>query len=267
MGRTTPGIRSQDVTLKAANGSEVPVAVERIGHGRPVCFLHGLIGQNEHWHPVLEGIQGAFESILLQIPLLDLDRDTSSVSGVMSLVDAYLREHVDETVVLVGSSFGGHVAARFTLEYPDRVAALVLTGSSGAMERDVLGSSPVHRRNREWLTSRVADLFHDERFVKDSDIDRVQTALASRAGARSFLWLSRSALNDYLGSELGEIHCPTLLVWGRQDAVTPPAAAEVFHQGISGSQLVWIDECGHAPMVEKPRELSEALAKFITSLD
>jgi len=65
---------------------------------------------------------------------------------------------------------------------------------------------------------------------------------------------------------LHQIQQPTLLIWGKNDIVTPPFVAEEFKKLIPNSQLDFIDKCGHAPMMEVPAEFNIILEKFLGSL-
>ena len=60
-----------------------------------------------------------------------------------------------------------------------------------------------------------------------------------------------------------QIKAPTLLVWGKQDSVTPPFVGEKFNELINDSRLVLVDKCGHAPMMEQADVFNEHLAKFL----
>jgi pimeloyl-ACP methyl ester carboxylesterase len=56
---------------------------------------------------------------------------------------------------------------------------------------------------------------------------------------------------------------PTLIVWGRDDKVTPPDVAESFQRQIDNAQLRFIDHCGHAPNLEQPAVFAELLQGFL----
>jgi pimeloyl-ACP methyl ester carboxylesterase len=56
---------------------------------------------------------------------------------------------------------------------------------------------------------------------------------------------------------------PTLIVWGRQDAIVPLSAAEVYHTSIPGSQLVMLDNCGHHPEIEQADEFVRHVQAFL----
>jgi len=56
---------------------------------------------------------------------------------------------------------------------------------------------------------------------------------------------------------------PTLIVWGRQDALVPVNCGELFQQNIRGSRLVIMEQCGHAPQIEQPQEFVNIVSEFL----
>ncbi|MEM8757047.1 MAG: alpha/beta hydrolase [Planctomycetota bacterium] len=235
--------------------------VRTLGSGTRFCFLHGLVGLNDHWATAAQMVSDEAQCTLFQLPLLQLRGADCSIYGATELTARFLRRYCPDPVVLVGNSFGGHIATRVALDHPDQVAGLVLTGSSGLIERTTVKEIQL-RPSREWLGKRLAEIFYHPRHISESDLDRAHEELSSRGGQRAMIKLSRSARKDHLGARLGEIQCPTLLVWGRQDCITPPEAAEGFARSIPGSKLIWFEECGHAPMIEKPEAFSDQLRAF-----
>lgn len=253
--------------LTGPEGEAVACSVVEMGQGsRRVVFLHGLVGLNEHWEDVAHSVAGRARVSLLEIPLLSLRGDDCSIQGVTAMSAQFLREHVREPSVLVGNSFGGHVALRLALEQPDLVEALVLAGSSGLIERTMVRGAPT-RPSREWLEEKIGELFYDKSRMRQADIDRAYRELNNRGSARAMVSLSKSARRNHLGDRIGEITCPTLLIWGREDIVTPPAAAEEFLSLMPDAQLHWIESCGHAPMMEAPEAFAAAMARFFDELD
>jgi pimeloyl-ACP methyl ester carboxylesterase len=89
----------------------------------------------------------------------------------------------------------------------------------------------------------------------------------SRIKAIKIIALAKSAIRNNLGKELNNINKPTLLVWGRNDTITPPFVGEEFKKLIPGSELHFIDKCGHAPMMEVPEEFNSILHKFLKKLN
>ncbi len=238
---------------------------------RPVVFLHGLVGLNEHWEDVVARVREGLRCVMLELPLLELRGEDCSIDGVTRLttqfVERYLKAEIarGQRPVLVGNSFGGHVALRLSLARPDLVAGLILAGSSGLIERSMVREITV-RPTREWLRRKIGELFFDQANMREADLDRAHAVLSQRAGARAMVKLSRSARRNHLGERMGGVRAPTLLIWGRNDVVTPPEACEEFNRLIPNSRVVWFDRCGHAPMIEKPEEFARALVEFVDGL-
>lgn len=260
-GSSAPGAWSWPL---GGNQAGLSACIQESGTGSPIIFLHGLVGLNEHWEGVVDRVSEQMRCLLVELPLLQLRGSECSIHGATTYAVKFLRERMGKPVVLVGNSFGGHVALRVALEYPELVAGLVLAGSSGLIEKSIVSDVQI-RPSREWLSRKIGELFYDQSFMKQSDLDRAHAELSNRGGARAMIKLSRSARRDHLGDRISEIQVPTLLIWGRQDIVTPPEAAEGFHRMIHGSKLVWLDKCGHAPMIEQPDAFARVVLEFCES--
>lgn len=251
--------------LRGPEGTPIEAKVESTGTGRRVVFLHGLVGLNDHWEDVVRSIRHRAACEMLEIPLLGLRGDDCTINAVTDMTIRYLASK-PEPSVLVGNSFGGHVALRVALERPDLVAGLVLAGASGLLERTMVREIQI-RPSREWLAEKIGELFHDRSKMRDADLDRAHQELSVRGGARAMVRLSRTARRNHLGLKISQIGCPTLLIWGKQDIVTPPEAAEQFRTKIPDTRLVWLEQCGHAPMIECPAEFASAMSDFLDELD
>ena len=97
-------------------------------------------------------------------------------------------------------------------------------------------------------------------------MDEVFEITRNRLKVIKIIALAKSAIRNNLGEELNQIQQPTLLIWGKNDIVTPPFVAEEFKKLIPNSQLHFIDKCGHAPMMEVPTEFNTILENFLASL-
>lgn len=233
--------------------------------GTPLVFLHGLVGLNEHWESVVDRVKHRVRCVLFELPLLKLRGDHCSIQGATALTARFLGEYLQEPAVLVGNSFGGHVAVRMAVEHPGAVRGLVLAGASGLIEKSMVSDIQI-RPSRAWLRRKISELFFDPSHMREADLDRAYAELSDRAGARAMVKLSRSARRDHVGDRMSHVAAPVLLIWGRQDVVTPPEAAEGFRQRLRDSRLVWFDRCGHAPMIEKPEEFAREVVEFGAAL-
>ncbi|HEX3024588.1 MAG TPA: alpha/beta hydrolase, partial [Chitinophagaceae bacterium] len=94
-------------------------------------------------------------------------------------------------------------------------------------------------------------------------VDEIYSTVNNKIKALQILYLAKSTIRNNLKKELHKITCDCCIIWGKQDAVTPPHVAEEFHQLIAHSSLKWIDNCGHVPMMETPEEFNAALSSFL----
>jgi pimeloyl-ACP methyl ester carboxylesterase len=241
------------------------IRIDRAGSGPPVVVLNGLLGLNEHWFPCVGRLIDRAEVILLQPPLLEMKGSACSVDGVTRLLGGVIETFVEQPAVIVGNSLGGHVALRLALERHPLVGALVLVGSSGLFERG-FERGVEHSPSRGWLERKIEGLFFDPSRMLPGMVDVAYAELSRRPAARALVRLGRSAKNDHLGERLAGLPTPTLLAWGRNDAVTPPEVAEQFRALLPDSRLVWLERCGHAPQIEQPEALASAIGGFLDEL-
>ncbi len=243
----------------------VDIRVDRAGSGPPLVVLNGLLGLNEHWFPCLGPLAQRAQCFLLQPPLLEMKGKGLSVDGVLRLNISVLETLIDQPAVIVGNSLGGHIALRLALDRPDMVRGLVLIGSSGLFER-TFERSVQHDPSYQWLDRKIGELFYDRSRMLPGMVEMAYEELSRRTAARALVKLGRSAKNDHLGELLPEIDAPALLLWGRNDVVTPPAVAEEFARLLPSARLRWIDRCGHAPQIERPDAVASGIASFLDEL-
>jgi pimeloyl-ACP methyl ester carboxylesterase len=166
-------------------------------------------------------------------------------------------------VNLLGNSLGGHVALVYATKHADTVRTLTLTGSSGLYENAFGGSFP-RREDKEYLRRKIALTFHDPRHATDELVEECHATVNDKAKLIRILSLAKSAIRHNMARELPNLKMPVCLVWGRQDTITPPHVAEEFHSLIPNSELFWIDECGHAAMMEHPDTFNAIVDAWLT---
>ena len=97
-------------------------------------------------------------------------------------------------------------------------------------------------------------------------VDTVYAIVNDRMKALSVVTTAKSAIRNNLRTHLPSIKAPTLLIWGNNDAITPPFVGEEFNNLIPNSELHLIDKCGHAPMMEHPEKFNTILGSFLSKL-
>ena len=232
------------------------------GTGEPLVLLHGLFGALSNFKDLVDHFKETHRVIIPLLPLFDLILLETTVAGLAKFVAKFIEHQKLNDINILGNSLGGHVGLVYTLKHPEKVKTITLTGSSGLFENG-MGETYPKRGDREYIRKKTELTFYDPKVATKELVDEVYEIVNTRMKALKIISLARSAIKHNLGDELKDIKTPTCLIWGKNDTITPPMVAEEFHNLIPGSELHWIDKCGHAPMMEVPEEFNAILAEFL----
>lgn len=235
------------------------------GSGEPLMLLHGLFGALSNFQDLIEHFRTQYRVIVPMLPLFELDIFHTTVSGLEKYVNRFIEALGYSGIHLLGNSLGGHVALVHILKHSERIKSLTLTGSSGLFENG-MGDSYPKRGDKEYIRNKTELTFYDPKMATDELVNEVFEITNNRLKVIKIISLAKSAIRNNLGEELNQITQPTLLIWGKNDTITPPFVAEEFHKLIPHSELHFIDKCGHAPMMEVPGEFNRILEAFLKKL-
>ncbi len=235
------------------------------GEGHPLILLHGLFGALSNWNDVIEKFSKNYKVIIPLMPIYDMPILLTNVRSLSRFVHRFLEYKNFESFSLIGNSLGGHVALVYSTRYPEKIKSLVLTGSSGLYENSSMGGTYPRRGDYDFIREKVEFTFYDPKSASKELVDEVFEIVNNRLRIIKILALAKSAIRHNMNKELPKLLIPTCLIWGKNDRITPPEVAEEFHSLIPNSDLFWIDNCGHAPMMERPLEFNETLDKWLTS--
>lgn len=236
------------------------------GDGHPLVLLHGLMGGLSNFDQMIRFFsEKGYKVVVPQLPIYDLPVLNTNLSAIAKYVAKFIDEQVKEPVTIVGNSMGGHIGLILTTTRPDLVKNLVLTGSSGLYER-TFGDSFPRKSDKEYIKRKTQEVFYDPDVATDELVDEVFGIVNDRMKGIKTVMLARSAIKHNMLNDLPNIKCPTCIIWGRQDNVTPPEVAEDMHKYIPNSSLFWIEHCGHAAMMEKPKEFNEILYNWLKNI-
>jgi 2-hydroxy-6-oxonona-2,4-dienedioate hydrolase len=236
------------------------------GEGEPLILLHGLFGALSNFGDLINYFKNHNKVVVPILPLLDMDLLHTSVGGLQKFVNKFIEYHDFQNVHLLGNSLGGHVAILHVLKQPERIKSLILTGSSGLFENG-MGDTYPKRGDYDYIKKKTELTFYDPKIATKELVDEVYEIVNNRLKAIKIIALAKSAIRNNLGEDINQIKQPTLLIWGNNDAITPPFVGREFHRLIPNSELHFIDKCGHAPMMEVPDEFNRILHKFLTKLN
>ena len=234
--------------------------------GKPVLLLlHGLFGALSNFKGILSHFEGKLNVVVPILPIFELPITEVSLEGLVKHIKAFVDYKQIYSLDLLGNSLGGHLAILYTLKYPNEIRSLTLTGSSGLFE-SAMGTTFPKRGEYEFIKNKTELTFYDPAMADKELVDEVFNIVNDRMKGLRIVLTAKSAMRNNVEQLAATIQAPTLLVWGKEDSITPAFVGERFHELIPNSKLVLLDRCGHAPMMEHPRLFNEILDGFLTQI-
>ncbi|GEM_PF-228418 len=215
-----------------------------------------------------------------------------------------LMDHLDiQKAVVMGMSMGGHTVVYFAWKYPERTEALVPIDAAGLGANFPRVAKYFLKNHPEWLAKKITNMARKgAKKNKQSLMDKF-TLTSGKDGGRfprfwdsskpttkkwiddtnaymkHFIWTDEFPKFNYailkcalaimetpMNNKVNDIRVPTLIVWGDHDGLVDIKCAYAYADGIAGSTLTIIRDCGHMPPVEEPEQFNTALEKFLATL-
>lgn len=235
-----------------------------VGQGKPMVILHGLMGGLSNFDAVIQyfGNKG-YRVIIPELPIYSMSLLKTNVRSFAKFLHDFINYKGLEEVILLGNSLGGHIALYHTKLYPEKIKALIITGSSGLYE-SAMGSGYTKRGDYDVIKKKAQDVFYDPAIATKDIVDEVYASVNDRNKLIKTLAIAKSAIRHNMSKDLPNLNLPVCIIWGKNDGVTPPEVADEFHELLPDSELFWIDKCGHAAMMEHPKEFNAILDAWLT---
>lgn len=239
--------------------------LESKGGDKVLLLLHGLFGATGNFQGIQEYFGSKFNVVTPILPILTMDPKELSLESLVNYIEQFVKYKGFNKVHLVGNSLGGHIAQLFALANQDMVQSITLTGSSGLFENS-MGSTFPKRGDYNFVETKARAIFYDPEVATKDVVDEVYDIVNDRSKALRVVVAAKSAVRNNLEKLIHNITAPVLLVWGKQDTVTPSWVGEKFHALLPNSTLEIFDKCGHAPMMERPEQFNKTLETFLDKL-
>ena len=228
----------------------------------PLVLIPGLLCSARLFAPQIAGLWP-----FGPVTVADHRRDSE-----MAAIAARILADAPPRFAVAGLSMGGYIAFAILRLAPERVAKLALldtsarpdTAEQSAAREKFIAMAQAGKLGDvvETLTPRF---LHRNRHG-DEALKRVVKEMASDTGADSFVRQQKAIMSRPDSRPLlGSIRCPTLVLVGDGDELTPPELAKEICAGISGSRLVVVPDCGHLSSIEKPEAVNAALAEWLST--
>ncbi len=258
---TAPAGHRQDFVTVAG----CKTLVLRGGKGRTILYLHGASGGGV-WQPFMQDLAKRYEVIAPEHPGFGQTDTPDWLDRMEDLAYFYLdfmKQQDLRDVHLIGSSFGGWLAAEIAVRSTQRISSLTLIGAAGLRPRGVEAPDTFLWKPEE----AVRNTFSDPKMVEaalarqpsEEEMDR---QLKNRFTLAKLGWHPRMH-NPDLPKWIHRIDVPTLVMWGADDKIVPPVLGDYYAKMIPGAKLQTIGNCGHLPQVERRDEFVAAVTGFL----
>lgn len=243
----------------------------------PVIFLHGFPFDKSMWQMQLDFLKSSHRVIAYDIrgfgSTYDDETDFSIDLFTDDLISFMDKLSIDKAIIC-GLSMGGYIALNAVKRFPDRIEALILcdtqciADSAEAKEKRYAKMDEIASSGKSAFTDGfIKGIFHEESLLHKKDVvEKIRSVVNSNSQNILINGLTAIAERSESCSVLREITMPTLIICGKDDALTPVKQSENMHEAIHASQLRIIDQAGHVSNLEQPREFNKHLANFLNSL-
>jgi len=247
------------------------------GAGPPLVLIHGYPFNRSLWNEQVEALSGKYRVVAPDLRGFG-ESDSSPGPVTMNRMAQDVAQLMDQLdiprAVIGGLSMGGYVALAFCKQFPDRVTAVVLADTRAQADTEEAKKTRAEQAEKalsEGMAS-IADAMLPKLLTPDTVSKRpevvkrirdmmLKTKPEGAAGA-----LLGMAQRDDQTEFISSIKVPTLIVAGREDAITPPADSEAMHSKIAGSRLIVIENAGHVSNLEQTEQFNDALLAFLNSI-
>jgi pimeloyl-ACP methyl ester carboxylesterase len=247
-----------------------------VGEGPPVALVHGFASSLETWAEVVPPLSLRHRVIALDLKgfgWTDRPEGNYSPRAQADLVMGLLAARGVDRTALVGHSYGAAVVLQAALAYPERVERIAIYDAFLYHEQvptffhwarvDGVGETLFAMFYRERPEERMRLAFHDQAFVTERLVHDVERALARPGTLAAALETIRAFDYGTAEGRYSTLRKPALVMWGREDKVTPLAFGERLAKDLSATRLVTYPRCGHFPMIEAARASTADLTVFL----
>ena len=245
-----------------------------------VVMIHGFTGSKENWYPLAKALGGRYRLLLPDLPGWgESERKPGTTYGFSQQADnvaAFIRAmSPGRPVVLLGHSMGGGIAAMAAALHPELIARVGLLDAAGVRFRDnqfgidvLAGKNPFAVEDAASLRRYIDIVFHDPAAKPWLPWPASGALIRKRIADAPFEQgvldrIGRSEESLLPGEMAARIRQPALLLWCRQDAVIDASALELYAQRIPQARKVMLDDCGHMSLMERPREVADAVVALV----
>lgn len=236
------------------------------GSGPAILILHGWGGSSDSWIKIINILEKEFLVVCPDFPGFGKSQPplfSWNLDDFVSWLKKFIENINLKNFFLLGHSFGGRVAIKFSIYYPEKIKKLILISSAGIRtEKDFktkiifflskIGNSIFSPMPLNRFKDGARNFFY--LFLRNKDYPKAKGIMKETM---------KKIIEEDLLPLLSQIKTKTILIWGEKDKIIPLKYAKIFKEEIKNSQLILMPKIGHSPHLENSEKLSEIILKTL----
>jgi pimeloyl-ACP methyl ester carboxylesterase len=234
---------------------------------KTIYILHGWAVRSgnlnqEKWQPFFNELSKfGVNAVFLKLPGLSAPlNEVWNLENYVSWLKDELKSKADgQKVILLGHSFGGQIAVKFTAQNPESVEKLILFDSAGIRDMSI---KAIIKRTMFLIAAKIGKIL-----FKSDALRNLMYKFAGESDYKNAPPLLRRTMSNILDNEILEnlpnINIETKIIWGENDTVTPVKTAHQMHKLIVNSDLRFIKNARHSPQFTHPAETAKIVGEFL----
>ena len=269
-------LEQDKISEKQVKIDGLEINYQEIGEGIvPVVFLHGWIKDCKKYSPLYNYFleEQKYSVFIPDMPGFGKSaepKDVWNLDNYVELVDKFIEKvcwqkpkEGEQKIIIIAHSFGGRITIKYSVNYPEKVDRIILTGAAGIKHRLTI------KQKILFIIAKVGKILFSlpgiSRLQKSA-----QKILYRASGVKDYYQASpkmkdimKNVLEEDLTSYLEKIKPATLLVWGKLDKTTLLSDGKTMNQKIKNSKLIIIDDANHSLPYQKPKEFTKSIFEFL----
>ncbi len=267
-----------DLNLKTVNLDALTITYLEGGNGPTVLMIHGFGGDKDHWTRMSRYLTAGFHVIAIDVPGFG---ESSRIDG-LAYNSGAQAERIEkfrdrlgiESMHLIGNSMGGMIATAYAHRFPQHTQSLTLLDSGGIHSPDPSdlhyelesGRNPLLIEKRQDLDTLISFSFVNPPYIPSPILDVFYERSAQYRKWNSEIFKEISDEGAVVQKALPSMTSPLLVIWGKNDRILDVSATQVIAEIRKDAKIHILDQCGHAPMLEKPETTAKIFVNFVKAI-
>jgi pimeloyl-ACP methyl ester carboxylesterase len=251
------------------------------GTGFPIVLLHGTAASLHTWGAWNQELIKNYRVIRMDLPAFGITGPNKnadySIKNYTKFLHQFLSKLQIEKCYLAGNSLGGNIAWNYAAEHPEKIAKLILIDASGLptnkpqpfvfkmAKTPILNSLFLYFTPKFFIEKNIKEVYADDSKISSELIERYHKMALREGNRQAFIDRAKTDFtpNEFKNSDkLRSIQTPTLLIWGAKDEWIPLENGKRMNNLLPNATLYIIENSGHVPMEENPKESLLILKEF-----